>query len=73
MELPDPIIIRKPAGKLYVDIEFNDPCIMKNSAQVDFNNKDVRSVKVNSLPAVREQLTPKFYVDEAISHSVDES
>ena len=30
-------------------------------------------VKINSLPPVREHLTPKFYIDEAISRSVDES
>ena len=37
------------------------------------NPENVRFVKVNSLPAVREHLTPKFYVDEAISHYADES
>ena len=30
-------------------------------------------VKINSLPPVREHLTPKFYIDEAISRRVDES
>ena len=34
---------------------------------------DVHFVKVDSLPAVREHLTPKFYVDEAISHYIDQS
>ena len=48
----------------------------KNTAHVDFNDKNpenVRFIKVNSLPAVREHLTIKFYVDEAISHRVNES
>ena len=62
--------------KSYVDSELNDPSLIRKSAHVDFNDKNldnVRFVKVNSLPAVREHLTPKLYVDEAISHSVDES
>ena len=43
--------------------------LLQNNAHVDFNDKNldsVRFVKVNSLPAVREHLTPKFYVDEAV-------
>ena len=37
------------------------------------NLDEVRFVKVNSLPVVREHLTPKLHVYKAISHSVDES
>ena len=54
----------------------NDPSKIKNTAQIDFNDKKldiVRFVKVNSLPAVRGHLTPLFYVDEAISDSVNGS
>ena len=54
----------------------NDPSIISNSALVDFNDKDfdsVRFVKVNSMPAVAEHSTAKYYVDNAISNSVDES
>ena len=74
--LPDPISIREPASKIYVDNLFNDPSIIKNTAHVDFNDKNldnVRFVKVNSMPAVGEHLTAKYYVDTAISNSVDES
>ena len=74
--LPNPLSIRKAASKNYVDNKFNDPSITKNSTHVDFNDKNldnVRFVKVNSLPAVREHLTPKIYVDETVSHSVNES
>ena len=49
----------------------NGPSIIKNTAHVDFNDQnldDVRFVKVNSMPAVREHLTPKFYVDQVISY-----
>ena len=55
--------------KSYVDSGLNDPSINRNNANVDFNDKNldnVRFVKVNSLRAVREHLTPKFYVDGAI-------
>ena len=61
--------------RTYVDSGLNDPSKLGNNVHVDFNDEDLdnlRFVKVNSLPAAREHLTPKFYVDEAISHSVDE-
>ena len=74
--VPDPISIREVCSKNYVDNLFNDPSIIKNTAHVDFNDKNldnVRFVKVNSMPAVAEHLTAKYYVDTAISNSVDES
>ena len=74
--LPDPVSIKEAASKNYVDNFFNDPSIIRNDTHVNFNDKkldDVRFVKVNSLPAVREHLTPKFYVDEAITYYVDKS
>ena len=74
--LPDPISIREAASKKYVDSRFNDPRFIRNNAHVDFNDKNldnVRFVKVNSLPAVSEHLTPKLYVDDAIRNSIDES
>ena len=73
--LPDPISIREPAPKHYVDNKFMDPSIIKNTAHVDFNDKNldnVRFVKVNSMPAVGEHLTAKYYVDKAISDGVNE-
>ena len=74
--VPDPISIREAASKNYVDKKFNDPSIIKNTAHVDFNDKNldnVRFVKVNSMPAVGEHLTAKYYVDNAISKAIDES
>ena len=68
--LPDPISIKEAATKKYVDNKFNDPSIIKNTTHVDFNDKNldnVRFVKVNSMPAVGEHLTAKYYVDNAIS------
>ena len=75
-KLPDPKNIREAASKIYVDNKFNEPSIIKNSTQVDFKDKNldnVRFIKVNSMPAVGEPLTAKYFVDNAISHSVDES
>ena len=74
--VPDPISIREVCSKNYVDNLFNDPSIIKNTAHVDFNDKNldnVRFVKVNSMTAIGEHLTAKYYVDNAISNSVDES
>ena len=74
--LPDPISIGEPVSKQYVDNKFNDPSIIKNIAHVDFNDKNldnVRFVKVNSMPAVGEHLTAKYYVDNSISKAIDES
>ena len=73
--IPNPIRIREVTSNNYVDDLFKNPSIVRNCALVDFNDKklkDVRSVKVNSLPAVREHLTPKNYVDEFVSNSLNE-
>ena len=59
--LPDPITIREPASKNYVDN------IFKND--IDFNDvklENIKFVKVNYQPAVGEHLTPKIYVDKEI-------
>ena len=62
--------------KSYVGSGLNDPSILRNSTHVDFSNKNldnVRFVKLNSLPAVWEHLSPEIYVDEAISDGEVES
>ena len=62
-------------SKKYVDNNINDPSIINSNAQVDLNNKsfdNVRFIKVNSMPAVGEHLTAKYYVDQAIFNSVEE-
>ena len=48
--------------------------VLKNNAHVDFKAKsidNVRFVKENSLPAIPEQLTAKYYVDQANLSSID--
>ena len=57
--------------KNFVDNKFNDYSINRKTAYVDFNDKNldnVRFVKVNSMPVVREHLTSKYYIDNAISY-----
>ena len=49
--------------------KIDDHSIIRNTAHVDFNDKNlhnVRFVEINSMPTVREHLTPKSYVDNAI-------
>ena len=43
--LPDPISIREPAPKHYVDFLINDPCIIKNTAHIDLNEINISSLK----------------------------
>ena len=55
--------------------KISDPSTIPTTAHVDFNDKkldNVRFIKLNSLPAVREHLTPNFYGDDAISYWLDE-
>ena len=68
-----PKTIKELTTKSYVD---NDPSIIKDTAHVDFNDRNldiVRFVKINSLPAVGEHFTTKFYVDDVIFYTVVES
>ena len=73
--LPDPISIREAASKNYVDNLFNDPSIIKNSAHIDLNDRNItnaRFLSVNQLPQIDSHLTAKLYVDNAISDRVNE-
>ena len=68
--VPDPINIRKAASKKNVDNLFNDSSIVKNSAHIDLNDKNItnaRFIQVNQLPQIDSHLTAKLYVDNAIS------
>ena len=56
--LKDPISIRDACSRKYVDNKFNDPSIIKNTDHVDFNDinvDNIRFVKVNSIPNLKEQ------------------
>ena len=65
---PDPISTRETVSKKFVDNKINDPSIKKNTAHVNFNDKNldnVFSIKVNSMPTLEEHLTLKCYVYNA--------
>ena len=70
--LKDHRSMREAALKIYVDILFTDLSIIRNTSHVHFKDKklyNVTIVKVNSLPAINQHLTPKQYVDDAIDES----
>ena len=74
--VPDPINIKEACNKNYVDNLFNDSGIVKNSAHIDLNDKNItnaRFIQVNQLPQIDSHLTAKLYVDNAISDEVNES
>ena len=77
--LPDPISIREAASKKYVDNKFNDPSIIKSidpHPDIDLKYKNIINVgliEVNRLPEWGDQVTSKFYVDNLVRNSIDES
>ena len=74
--LAEPISIIEAASKFYVDNKFKDPSITKNSAPVDLTDKklkNVRFVKVESMPVVGEHLTKNIILIKLICSSVGES
>ena len=67
--LPDPISIREAASKNYVDALFNDSIILKKTAHIDLNNRNItkaRFIQVNQLPQIDSHFTAKLYVGNAI-------
>ena len=73
---PTPIDINQATPNSYVDDQYHEPSIIKDTRHADFSNHNlvkIRFVSLTSYPAVGEHLTAKHYVDEAISNSVDES
>ena len=70
--LPDPISIREPAPKKYVDNLFNDPSILKNTEHIDLNDRNItnaRFIQVNQWPQIDSHLKAKLYVDTEIDQS----
>ena len=71
--LPDPSSTRDACSKIYVHNKFNDPSIIKNTANIDLNDRNItnaRFIQVNQLPQIDSHLTAKLYVDNTISDSV---
>ena len=74
-KLPEPISIGEPTSKNYVDNLCNDRSILKNTENIDLNNRNItnaRLIQVNQLPQIDSHLTGELYVDNAISDSVVE-
>ena len=70
--LRDPISIRDACSKKYVDTLFNNPSILKNTAHIDLNDRNIinaRFIQVNQLPQIDSHLTPKLYVDNTVDES----
>ena len=67
--LPDPLSIRESCSKNYIDNLFNDPSIVKNTAHIDLNDRNItnaRFIQVNQRPQIDSHLTAKLYVDNSI-------
>ena len=70
--LPDPISIREPTSKNYVDNLFNDPSSLKDTAHTDLNDRNItnaRFIQVNQLPQIDSHLTAKLYVDNSLDEA----
>ena len=73
--LPDPISIGEPVSKSYVDNKFNDASILKNTSDIDLNDRNItnaRLIQINQLPHIDSHLTPELYVDNVIFDGVKE-
>ena len=61
--LPDLFCIRETCCKKHVDNKFNDYSIIKNTAHIDLNDKDItkaRIIQVSQLPQIDSHLTAKL-------------
>ena len=70
---PDPVSIRKPTSKNYVDILFSDPSILKNTSHINLNDTNItnaRFIQVNQWPQIDSLLTTKCYVDNSIHGTI---
>ena len=72
INLSDPTNIQDACTKNYADNLFNDPSIIKKSAHIDLNDRNItnaRFIQVNQLPQIDSHLTAKLYVDREIDQS----
>ena len=68
----DPISIREAASKNYVGDFFNDPSVLKNTAHIDPNDRNItnaRFIQVNQLPQIDCHFTAKLFVDNSIDEA----
>ena len=67
--LPTPFSIRETTSKNNVDNLFNDYSVIKNTAHIDLNDRNItnaRFIQVNQWLQIDSHLTAKLYVDTAI-------
>ena len=65
--LPDPISIREAASKLYVDSEIDQPSLVRNNQDNDFNNNNltnIKSITLNTQAVNDNEVITKAYVDQ---------
>ena len=43
--LPDPTNVQEAGNKKYVDKKFNDPSIVKNTADIDLNDRNITKAR----------------------------
>ena len=70
--LPDPISIKEAGSKNYVDNLFNNPSILKNTAHIDLNDRNITNagfIQINQRPQIDSHLMAKLYVDNAIDEA----
>ena len=70
--LPHPTNIQDACSKNYVDNLFNDPSILKNTAHIDLNGRNItnaRFIQVNQLPQIDSHLTLKLFVDNSLDET----
>ena len=69
-KVPDPISIREACSKKDVDKLFIDPSMIKNTAHIDLNDRNItnaRFIQVNQIPQLDSHLAAKLYVDNAVN------
>ena len=68
-KLPDPNSIREAASQSYVDNKLNVSSIIKNSENLDLNDRNItnaRVIQVNQMPQIDSYLTAKLYVENVV-------
>ena len=68
-KIPDPTNLQGTCFENYVDNKFNDLGILKNTAHIDLNDRNItnaRFIQVNQLHQIDSHLTVKLYVDNSI-------
>ena len=69
INIPEPTNIKDACTKNYADSLFNDHSILRNTAHIDLNDRNItnaRFIQFNQLPQIDSHLTANLYVDTQI-------